>query len=236
MQAMAFGIHLVCHYLADYYMQTAKIAAKKTQSYYYTFIHSVLYALPFLAMLGAFCFPPPLVWMSALAVLSHFAVDMAKCFAIKSLGAKIARGAYLVDQLLHIGSLLALALLFGRKLTGLWLFDSLEVYLPYLLVAVYAVMALQPAYVSFKMLLSQRCDIAPQGQKDNLCYQLASLLVAALILLRQWIVLGLLFLAGIAILLSKKMDRKIENLWALAFVYGYNLIVAVAIFCGIARV
>ena len=47
MQAMAFGIHLVCHYLADYYMQTAKIAAKKTQSYYYTFIHSVLYALPF---------------------------------------------------------------------------------------------------------------------------------------------------------------------------------------------
>ncbi len=105
-----YGILLCCHLIGDFYLQADTLARHKQEQVTGVLIHSLLYVIPFVPLM---CFLQISLGQAGLLVLAlgvtHFLVDSVtrRYCSFKS---------FLVDQSIHIGVLLGMAMLFPLPL------------------------------------------------------------------------------------------------------------------------
>lgn len=81
-------ILLICHFIGDYVLQTDFLAKTKAVNSYHMLIHCILYSVPFAFYFG-------MDWRIIAIILSHIAVDFAKCNYSDNFN-------YPLDQLCHL--------------------------------------------------------------------------------------------------------------------------------------
>ena len=86
-----FAVLLLCHFLGDFYIQTKKMAKSKEDDYKKTFVHSILYTIPYIIAfpIGAVCFRnmvslESLFLIIAAASIAHLVVDLIKCNRVRA--------------------------------------------------------------------------------------------------------------------------------------------------------
>ena len=105
-----FLFYLLLHILGDYYLQSERLAVSKRNKYPAVLLHSLIYALPFLASL-AFMHPSSsLVNSLVFLIILHVCIDTAK-FLFHRLGKCKESTLYLADQAVHLISLAGVATL-----------------------------------------------------------------------------------------------------------------------------
>lgn len=198
-------LELIAHFIGDYYLQTGKIAAGKVSSYYYTGIHSLLYAVPHYMV---WYFPAGqdrrlLVYIT-MVVGSHWLIDTGKvyitthreklktgCLHCLSDGRKL----YVIDQLMHFAVMIIMAHGMKKGMSGalpqLWKGISVEK----LKLLFFAVMFLQPWYVSGKILWQNNSKISNaldfQDLDQKVMCALWALLIALVPLWGNFLILSL---------------------------------------------
>lgn len=116
MGILLITVMITLHVLADFYLQTDKIAQNKVFSFKGVLIHSLQYGIPFILAFVFVRFNPLLLICFILAVIAHYLIDSLKYWMsnrseFRSFFAKPAL-VFLTDQLLHIVSLLLIVLLY----------------------------------------------------------------------------------------------------------------------------
>lgn len=115
-------ILLTGHVLGDYYLQSQTMADQKENGGRSLAPHLAVYAIPFLGLAGLYGFSDLVSAAALAAVLLHGVIDWGKASFQKALPALPIRlsqagrggGIYLADQILHGGSLAAVAFWMGR--------------------------------------------------------------------------------------------------------------------------
>lgn len=119
-----FILFLTIHIVADFYLQSDKLAIKKHQNYKYVLWHSVFYLIASVIFVLPFFTVALLICAVALSVL-HFIFDSIKFICVKN---KIQNAVYYAaDQLVHlccIAVISAVAVYLGHSLTLLGTINS----------------------------------------------------------------------------------------------------------------
>lgn len=106
---------LVCgHIIGDFYLQSEKIAKKKENKYSWVLLHSMLYSVMIL-FIPFFIGAPQTVWYGSMAAGVHFIIDSLKYIYTRRLKTKTQRtlkNIFIVDQSMHLISLMVIAFLF----------------------------------------------------------------------------------------------------------------------------
>lgn len=131
---------LIAHDIGDYYLQTGRTSARKSESYVCTLYHCIYYAFPFvtLALIYPLCRIPCIY-----AIIAHAIIDMVKCCYVKHVVfAKMhTKILYVIDQALHLASIIFISYLcLPHGLSH-----------PYMGDFWYFLTAGQPAYVTYQM-------------------------------------------------------------------------------------
>lgn len=195
-----FAALLFAHVLADFCLQSAKMAGAKRHPGY-LLLHGLVVLATALACTGALS-----PWIGALA-LAHLAIDLAKSFAPRGVGA------FLIDQAAHLATLVALAFwqpgLFADGLWGDWAL------VPGLMaLAAGAILATRAGGFIVGLLMEPWAADAPEGLRRGgwLIGQLERGLILGLILTGQAEGIGLLIAAKSVLRFSDtKDDRKISE-------------------------
>jgi len=184
-----FAILLLCHFIGDYYIQTKAMAKSKETDYRKTFIHSVLYTIPFFAafLIGAvylretesiFC----LFLILAAASISHFVIDMIKCGKMKADLAKKNSGnknngnensgnekddsavLFFADQAFHILILAAVAFSVNGRGSYVSIWSSFSEYAETLYLALLIIFITVPASIIFKKMFKKYQPITSSSE------------------------------------------------------------------------
>ncbi len=153
---MSLWLLLSAHFIADFFLQSAGWAEKKTQKLRYLIGHALAYSVVF-GLAAFLCIPADIVWVPfVIIVLSHFIIDWIRVRADKKFTASASQFAsFLIDQALHIFIIFILVCVFdlnGHNKS--WISDlasliSLEQILRYALIFI---VILNPASVFVKKL------------------------------------------------------------------------------------
>lgn len=100
---MQLYILLAAHFIADFTLQSADLAEKKTQKFQYLLGHALTYAA-MIAISMFFCIPTSLLRIPlGIIVISHFFIDWARiCFDKSHITPGAHFGSFVIDQTLHI--------------------------------------------------------------------------------------------------------------------------------------
>jgi len=100
---MSLWLFLVAHLIADFSLQSADWAEKKTQKFRYLAGHAVVYAAV-IAAVGFLCIPGNIVWIPfTIIALSHFLIDWIRVHADKKYKTPTTHfSSFVIDQVLHI--------------------------------------------------------------------------------------------------------------------------------------
>ncbi|MDF2988761.1 MAG: hypothetical protein K0R50_4271 [Eubacterium sp.] len=132
MGILIITVMITLHILADFYLQTEKIARNKVLSFKGVSVHSLQYGIVYALAFIFVRFNPLLLLCFILAVIAHFLVDSLKYWMSNRSEFKGFFGKpaliFLADQLLHIVSLLLIVLLYEKAgpqepllyLYGIW--------------------------------------------------------------------------------------------------------------------
>lgn len=200
-----FGIFILLHTLGDFYLQTDGLSENKNLQYRYVALHGLIYAAVFFAGSG-FVWSAP-IGAAALALsLLHIAIDSAKYICIKSRG-EFSAGLYVIDQLLHVVSIAAVAAVFvlsGAKVTLLPAAQSILAmvtnrYGAVLGGACIALLICKPANITIKkILLKYRPDALEENTRKNVGAWIGTLermIIALLLSVHQYSAIGLVLTA-----------------------------------------
>lgn len=122
---MSLWLLLVAHLIADFSLQSADWAEKKTQKFRYLAGHAVVYAAV-IAVVAFLCIPGNIAWLPfAIIALSHFVIDWIRVHADKKYKTPTAHfSSFVIDQVLHIAIIYASVCAFGlNEQTRSWLTD-----------------------------------------------------------------------------------------------------------------
>lgn len=110
---MSLWLLLAAHFIADFSLQSADWAKKKTEKIQYLIGHALVYAVV-LAIVTFLCIPCDTAWMPFLVIAgSHFLIDRIRILADKKYSTPTAHFAsFLTDQILHIAIICALVCMF----------------------------------------------------------------------------------------------------------------------------
>lgn len=179
-------LQFIAHFIGDYYLQSGMIAMKKSDSYYYTFLHSVIYVIPFYVIWLLFCqYNMYLLFYTSILAWSHCFVDLGKVylnihqnkFKEKGYGSIVNAGfLYVIDQFIHYFLICFVSILMLEKVSLIYSFCLLGIDL--LLVILY-----QPYYVSAKILFLTDKSISNTFSKCDCLLKLSGMLVGFLCLL-----------------------------------------------------
>lgn len=135
-----FQLLLMAHCIGDYYLQTGRMSASKAMSYRHTLIHSIVYATPFLLLM---LYSRTYYLLGLMAILAHCIIDLGKCAYLKLLKHKknVAKISYVIDQFLHVTSLVLIAVILMPMDKTTW-YESMLCYF---------VCVGQPTYVTLKI-------------------------------------------------------------------------------------
>lgn len=153
---MSLWLLLTAHLIADFSLQSADWAEKKTQKFRYLVGHAVVYAAV-MALVAFLCIPGNVVWVPFTAIaLSHFAIDWLRICADKKLKSPTAQfSSFVIDQVLHVAIIYISVCAFGlNEQTRGWLTNMasaapVEQILRYVLIFI---IILDPASVFVKKL------------------------------------------------------------------------------------
>lgn len=153
---MSLWLLLAAHLFADFSLQSADWAEKKTQKFRYLAGHAIVYAAV-IAVVAFLCIPGRLVWIPFVIIaLSHFFIDWIRVHADKKYKTPSAHfSSFLIDQVIHIAIIYISVCIFGlNEQTRSWLTDltstvHVEQILRYVLIFI---IILDPASVFVKKL------------------------------------------------------------------------------------
>lgn len=237
-----FTLLFTAHILGDYYFQPEALAVRKSRGIGWTLLHCLIYTATLavsLIMLGG-----GYIWAAAVCAGTHLVIDVVKQLILNS-GAKAGvltvkgeRAAFCVDQILHLGIMLAASLWatvrFGSEvpdyIVGLKQVIGRD---PYRLLA-YAAMALavmKPANVFIRrMLVTEKPGEEPkhsaeQTRAGRYIGALERLIVLALLVLGQYGSIAIVFTAK-----SIARFKQLENRdFAEYYIFGSLLSIATAV-------
>ncbi|MGF6991150.1 hypothetical protein M2145_000031 [Lachnospiraceae bacterium PF1-21] len=108
---------LICgHMIGDFYLQSEKMARKKDEKYSGVCIHGLCYGAVLLLMSLVIKSREVIIYTSV-AVVMHFIIDSLKYLYIKNIKVKsqrVTKNIFIIDQSIHLLSLLIIAFLFAR--------------------------------------------------------------------------------------------------------------------------
>lgn len=153
---MSLWLLLAAHLIADFSLQSADWAEKKTQKFRYLVGHAFVYAVV-IAVISFLCIPSSIVLIPFVIIaLSHFFIDWIRVHADKKYKTPAAHfSSFVIDQVLHIAIIYVSVCAFGlNEQTRNWLTDltaavPVEQILRYVLIFV---IILDPASVFVKKL------------------------------------------------------------------------------------
>ena len=122
---MSLWLLLAAHLIADFSLQSADFAEKKTQKFRYLAGHALVYAVV-IATVAFLCIPGDIVWIPFVIItLSHFLIDWIRVYADKKYKTPAAHfSSFVVDQALHIVIIYASVCAFGlNEQSRSWLTD-----------------------------------------------------------------------------------------------------------------
>lgn len=110
---MSLWLLLSAHFIADFSLQSADWAEKKTKEFRYLAGHALVYTVV-LALAAFLCIPADVVWIPfVITALSHFIIDWIRVHADKKFTTLTSHFAFfLIDQALHILIIFALVCMF----------------------------------------------------------------------------------------------------------------------------
>lgn len=169
---MSLWLLLIAHFIADFSLQSADLAEKKTQKLRYLTGHAFVYAVVF-AMAAFLCIPSNIAWFPCIIIASsHFFIDWVRVHADKKYETPETHFfSFVIDQTLHIFIICTSVCVFGLNgheqswLTDLALPVPTEQLLRYILIFI---IILDPASVFVKKLTIYVSDGANhEGQKKE---------------------------------------------------------------------
>lgn len=100
---MSLWLLLAAHLLADFSLQSADWAEKKTQEFRYLAGHAFVYAVV-IAIAAFLCIPGDIIWIPFVIIaFSHFLIDWIRVHADKTYKTPAAHfSSFVIDQVLHI--------------------------------------------------------------------------------------------------------------------------------------
>jgi hypothetical protein len=189
---------LICHFIGDYYLQTPILSARKKSEFEGLLIHSLLYMIPFLSLIGWGKFNANFDKLFFLATiwLSHFLVDATKSYFQRHwVDGKSNSVSYMLDQGMHLLILYGVSIsVFRFEFISQW--ENAANVLKWIL---YILLILKPANVSFRIIFSRY----QSKDEDNDSIQgagtmiglLERILMALMIALQQFPAIGLVLTA-----------------------------------------
>lgn len=122
---MSLWLLLAAHLIADFSLQSADWAEKKTQKFRYLAGHAVVYAAV-IAAVAFMCIPGNIVWIPfTIIALSHFLIDWIRVHADRKYKTPTAHfSSFVIDQVLHIAIIYISVYAFGlNEQAKNWLTD-----------------------------------------------------------------------------------------------------------------
>lgn len=153
---------LILHVIGDFYLQSNGMSIRKRGNIRYTLRHSLIYAIPFFSL---FILYRNIVSVFTLSILIHGLIDLLKSQVEVYRGRRFMkyvteRNSYIIDQLLHILTLVVIAELFYDD--EMFRFSEEPSFLLYLRWMLAILLILKPANITFKMLFSR---FSPKEEK-----------------------------------------------------------------------
>lgn len=122
---MSLWLLLAAHLIADFSLQSADWAEKKTQKFRYLAGHAFVYAIV-IAVVAFACIPGNCVWAPFVIItLSHFLIDWIRVYVDKKQKTPAAHfSSFVIDQILHITIIYGTVCIFRlNEQTRCWLTD-----------------------------------------------------------------------------------------------------------------
>lgn len=217
MDRIVFLYLIMLHIIGDYYLQNESLANGKKEDLFKLFIHAGIY------FVGAVILIIP-IWSSKMFFyivifsLLHLVIDFIKFFVAKFIDkinksegessnelSKSHRILYVVDQLVHITSIYVLSYYFVKNantIRAIEIFYNSKISMDnFLSFSIMILLVLKPVNITFRLLFSH---IKPHETSENveeeyragkLIGSIERLLVSLLLLVNQYIAIGLIFTA-----------------------------------------
>ena len=228
----------IAHFMGDYYLQTGTIASRKSHSYFYTFIHSVCYVIPFYIIWVFYCDWNLIAFLClSITAWNHWLIDTCKVYITLKSGTLLifgkevkisSKSIYLIDQLCHYVLMLLFSIGFMYFFPQEFIFAKIrQLNLEQIQSFLFLFAIYQPLYVSNRILFCKNHLITNCYNVSHCFEKIYSVLVGLLLIFKQYYALVLLFIVSIIYIYIKKMDsdlyRMIVGIFILNFA-GYILL------------
>lgn len=173
---MITTILLICHFIADFILQSTKSVNLKKKSILRLFGHGLIYAAAILLVLLLTASFPGAILSFTVIVISHLVIDIVKIFLERRASAQNKLLIYFIDQILHISIIIVVSALTGLNdmvngssshLIANFGYNNVILYLAYTLA--YLIM-MQPAAITIRNILSV-CTVSDATGEISLCQE-----------------------------------------------------------------
>lgn len=200
---MILIIQIIGHLIADFYLQSAKMAEGKREKFITLLLHSGIYLLISAAVSFLLINPWNALFSTLIFAVSHFLIDFARTKADVKFQSKSAHFlSFLLDQILHISIIISTCLIFDLNQKGNMIFDFLvskehsDTIVSYCLLFV---IILEPAAVfvkkMFAFLFDEKTEESSGNNAGSMIGKLERGITAVLLLCNQYGVIGLVLTA-----------------------------------------
>ena len=118
-------LYVLCigHFIADFFLQSSRMARLKREKFRYLLLHCGVYAIVFAAISYACLTPGYATCSFFIIILSHFVIDLIRCkIDNRSNNPKVGLVCFLIDQLLHIGVIIGVYCFLELNMHVNWLY------------------------------------------------------------------------------------------------------------------
>jgi len=167
-----FLIMLLAHIVGDFYLQSNRIAKSKNGSFKYLLVHLLIYGLTSIVFFVP-VFKTNITWYLVGFIISHIIIDLLKFFVPKKY--KNRPWVYVTDQLLHVLSIIVIAILFENSGVNLKFFSiitnafsdmSIDLH-EFLKVSALILLVLKPINISFKKIFNPANVKSKHEEEDD---------------------------------------------------------------------
>lgn len=199
---------LVFHIIGDFYLQTHSMSIKKRGNGIETLKHCLIYAMPFLLL---FILYKNIAYAFLLSILVHGVIDILKSQVERKSGRGILkvfteRNSYIIDQLLHILTLILISRVFYDD--AVFRFSDEMPFLFYMRWILAVMLIFKPTNITFKMLFHR---FSPKEEKP-VSIQGAGAVIGSLERILMLIFLALGQFASIGLIMTAKSIARYDKI------------------------
>ncbi|PKM48849.1 MAG: DUF3307 domain-containing protein [Firmicutes bacterium HGW-Firmicutes-7] len=201
-------IYLIIHIVADFYLQSEKLAIKKKDNFWYLLLHCLYYAIIGIIVIIPF-WTKEIFFYTIILIFSHLVIDIIKHFASKLLKkskieSKNLSWIFICDQILHIVSIIIIVILYSNNNADIYewmlLWNQGNISNAILRYALITVLIFKPTNICFREVFLHIKPENKQEEKEKnnigqLIGNLERLLILILLSLNQFTAIGLVFTA-----------------------------------------